>query len=326
MKTTYREAIRTALREALMKDPRVFLMGEDVGKYGGSYAVSKGLLAEFGPERIRDTPLSESTFVGAGIGAALGGMRPIVEIMTVNFSLLALDQIVNNAATIRHMSGGQFSIPVVIRMATGAGRQLAAQHAHSLEGWYAHIPGLRIVAPATLEDARGMLGTALADPDPVLIFEHQALYNVEGTLADDAGNVDLDHAAVRRAGKDVSVMTYGGTLGKTLEAAQTVAADGIDAEVIDLRTLRPLDMDAIAASVKKTHRAVIVDEGWKSGSLSAEISARIAESLFYELDAPIGRVCTAEVPIPYPKHLEDAALPQPERIAAALRSVVGGRG
>jgi pyruvate dehydrogenase E1 component beta subunit len=301
-------------------------MGEDVGRYGGSYAVSKGLLAEFGPERIRDTPLSESTFVGAGIGAALGGMRPIVEIMTVNFSLLALDQIVNNAATIRHMSGGQFNIPLVIRMATGAGRQLAAQHAHSLEGWYAHIPGLRIVAPATLEDARGMLGTALADPDPVLIFEHQALYNMEGPLADDAGDVDLDRAAVRRPGRDVSVMTYGGTLGKTLEAAQAAAADGIDAEVIDLRTLRPLDMDTIGASVKKTHRAVIVDEGWKSGSLSAEISARIAESLFYELDAPIGRVCTAEVPIPYPKHLEDAALPQPARIAAALRSVVGGRG
>ena len=326
MMTTYREAIRTALREALAKDPRVFLMGEDVGRYGGSYAVSKGLLAEFGPERIRDTPLSESTFVGAGIGAALGGMRPIVEIMTVNFSLLALDQIVNNAATIRHMSGGQFNIPLVIRMATGAGRQLAAQHAHSLEGWYAHIPGLRIVAPATLEDARGMLGTALADPDPVLIFEHQALYNMEGPLADDAGDVDLDRAAVRRPGRDVSVMTYGGTLGKTLEAAQAAAADGIDAEVIDLRTLRPLDMDTIGASVKKTHRAVIVDEGWKSGSLSAEISARIAESLFYELDAPIGRVCTAEVPIPYPKHLEDAALPQPARIAAALRSVVGGRG
>jgi pyruvate dehydrogenase E1 component beta subunit len=326
MMTTYREAIRTALREAMARDLRVFLMGEDVGRYGGSYAVSKGLLAEFGPERIRDTPLSESTFVGAGIGAALGGMRPIVEIMTVNFSLLALDQIVNNAATLRHMSGGQFSIPLVIRMATGAGRQLAAQHAHSLEGWYAHIPGLRIVAPATIEDARGMLGTALADPDPVLIFEHQALYNMEGPLADTAGDVDLDRAAVRRPGKDVSVITYGGTLGKTLEAAAAVAADGIDAEVIDLRTLRPLDMDTINASVTKTHRAVIVDEGWKSGSLSAEISARLAESLFYELDAPIARVCTAEVPIPYPKHLEDAALPQPARIAGALRSAVGRRG
>ena len=323
MITTYREAIRSAIREALTKDPRVFLMGEDVGRYGGSYAVSKGLLAEFGPERIRDTPLSESTFVGAGIGAALGGMRPIVEIMTVNFSLLALDHIVNNAATIRHMSGGQFSVPLVIRMATGAGRQLAAQHAHSLEGWYAHIPGIRIVTPATLEDARGMLWTALQDPDPVLIFEHQALYNMEGTLADDAGPVDLDRAAIRRPGKDVTILTYGGTLGKALQAADTLSYGGIDAEVIDLRTLRPLDMETITASVTKTRRVAIVDEGWKSGSLSAEISARIVETAFYDLDAPIVRVCTAEVPIPYPKHLEDAALPQPASIAAAVRGMLG---
>jgi pyruvate dehydrogenase E1 component beta subunit len=326
MITTYREAVRAGLREALLKDPRVFLMGEDVGQYGGSYAVSKGLLAEFGPERIRDTPLSESTFVGAGIGAALGGMRPIVEVMTVNFSLLALDQIVNNAATIRHMSGGQFHIPLVIRMATGAGRQLAAQHAHSLEGWYAHIPGLRIVAPATIEDARGMLWTALQHPDPVLIFEHQALYGMEGPLADNAGAVDIDHAAVRRQGKDVSLITYGGTLGKTLEAADTLAHAGVDAEVIDLRSLRPLDMPVILESVKKTHRVVIVDEGWKSGSLSAEITARIVESAFYDLDAPIARVCSAEVPIPYPKHLEDAALPQPPAIVAAARDAVGQRG
>jgi pyruvate/2-oxoglutarate/acetoin dehydrogenase E1 component len=323
MKTTYREALRTAIREAMTKDPRVFLMGEDVGRYGGSYAVSKGLLAEFGPERIRDTPLSESTFVGAGIGAALGGMRPIVEVMTVNFSLLALDQIVNNAATIRHMSGGQFSVPLVIRMATGAGRQLAAQHAHSLEGWYAHIPGIRIVTPATLEDARGMLWTALQDPDPVLIFEHQMLYNMEGMVADDAGPVDLDRAAIRRPGKDATVITYGATLWKTLEATDTLAREGIDTEVIDLRTLRPLDMATITTSVKKTRRVVIVDEGWKSGSLSAEISARIVETAFYDLDAPIARVCTAEVPIPYPKHLEDAALPQPAAIVAAVRGMLG---
>jgi pyruvate/2-oxoglutarate/acetoin dehydrogenase E1 component len=320
MKTTYREAVRSALREALMKDARVFLMGEDVGRYGGSYAVSKGLLAEFGPERIRDTPLSESTFVGAGIGAALGGMRPIVEVMTVNFSLLALDQIVNNAATIRHMSGGQFSIPLVIRMATGAGRQLAAQHAHSLEGWYAHIPGIRIVVPATLEDARGMLWTALEDPDPVLIFEHQTLYNMEGML-DETGPVNLDRAAIRRRGQNVTLVTYGATLWKSLEAAQMLAGDGIDVEVIDLRTLRPLDMTTVVESVQKTRRVVIVDEGWKSGSLSAEIATRIVETAFYDLDAPIGRVCTAEVPIPYPKHHEDAALPQPSTIAAAVRQV-----
>jgi pyruvate/2-oxoglutarate/acetoin dehydrogenase E1 component len=322
MITTYREAVRAAIRDALTRDPRVFVLGEDVGRYGGSYAVTKGLLAEFGPERIRDTPLSESTFVGAGIGAALGGLRPIVEVMTVNFSLLALDQIVNNAATIRHMSGGQFSVPLVIRMATGAGRQLAAQHAHSLEGWYAHIPGIRIVTPATIEDARGMLWSALADPDPVLIFEHQMLYNLEGELPDAAGAVDIDRAAVRRAGRDVSLITYGGTLGKTLQAAELLAADRIDAEVVDLRTLRPLDMQTILGSVRKTGRAVIVDEGWRSGSLAAELAARLAEQCHRDLQAPVARVCSAEVPIPYPKHLEDAALPQPPAIVAAVRGTM----
>jgi pyruvate/2-oxoglutarate/acetoin dehydrogenase E1 component len=323
MKTTYREALRTALREALQKDPRVFLMGEDVGRYGGSYAVSRGLLEEFGPERIRDTPLSESTFVGAGIGAAMAGMRPIVEVMTVNFSMLCLDQIVNNAATLRHMSGGQVSVPLVIRMATGAGRQVAAQHSHSLEGWYAHVPGIKVVAPATVEDARGMLSTALADPDPVLFFEHAMLYNTEGPLADDAGPVDIAHAAVRRPGRDVSLIAYGGTLGKALQAAETLAGEGIDAEVLDLRVLRPLDTDAILASVSRTRRAVVVDEGWRSGSISAEIAARIMEGAFYDLEAPVARVCTAEVPIPYPRHLEEAALPQPAAVAAAARQLVG---
>ena len=320
---TYREAIRAALREALEHDPRVFLMGEDVGRYGGAYAVSKGLLAEFGPDRIRDTPLSESTFVGAGIGAALGGARPIVEVMTVNFCLLALDQIVNNAATIRHMSGGQFSVPLVIRMATGAGRQLAAQHAHSLEGWLAHIPGIRILTPATLEDARGMLAGALEDPDPVLIFEHQMLYNMEGDLAEDAGPCDIDRAAVRRTGSDVTIITYGAMLYTSLTAASELSNEGLEAEVIDLRTLRPLDMHTIERSVRKTRRVVVVDEGWRSGGLSAEIAARVSESLFYELDAPVSRICTAEVPIPYPKHLEDAALPQPATVAAAARGLVG---
>lgn len=324
MKTTYREALREAIRDAMRRDERVFLMGEDVGSYGGCYAVSLGLLEEFGPERIRDTPLSESAFVGAGIGAALNGMRPIVEIMTVNFSLLALDQILNNAATLLHMSGGQFPVPLVIRMTTGAGRQLAAQHSHSLEGWYAHIPGLRVLAPATIEDARGMLWPALCDPDPVLIFEHNGLYNFSGDLADDAGPVDITRAAIRRQGKDVTLITYGGSLAKTLAAADDLAADGIDAEVIDLRTLRPLDSDTFLESVRHTHRAVVVDEGWRTGSLSAEIAARIAEEAFYELDAPVRRVCTAEVPIPYAKHLEEAALPQPASIAAAAREVVRG--
>jgi pyruvate dehydrogenase E1 component beta subunit len=322
MKTTYREALRAALRDALTRDERVFLMGEDVGRYGGCFAVSMGLLEEFGPDRIRDTPLSESAFVGAGIGAALNGMRPIVEIMTVNFSMLALDQIVNNAATLLHMSGGQFNVPIVIRMTTGAGRQLAAQHSHSLDGWYAHIPGIRVVTPATLEDARGMLWTALEDPDPVVIFEHGTLYNADGELAEDAGPTDIDRAAVRRRGDDLTLITYGGTLAKTLEAADELAGGGVDAEVIDLRTLRPLDTETILSSVTRTHRAVIVDEGWRSGSISAEISARITEHAFYDLDAPVARVCSAEVPMPYPKHLEDAALPQPAAIVAAARGLL----
>jgi pyruvate/2-oxoglutarate/acetoin dehydrogenase E1 component len=326
LKTNYREALRMALREALARDPRVFLMGEDVGRYGGSYAVSMGLLKEFGEERIRDTPLSESGFVGAGIGAAMNGMLPIVEIMTCNFSLLALDQIVNNAATIRHMSGGQFSIPVVIRMATGAGRQLAAQHSHSFEGWFAHIPGIRIVTPATLEDARGMLWTALMHPDPVIIFENALLYNLEGELAADAGAVDIDRAVVRRPGTDLTLVTYGGSLHKSLRAAEELAGEGVSAEVIDLRTLRPLDMPAVLGSLARTHRMLIVDEGWKSGSLSAEIMARVMEQAFYDLDAPVERVCSAEVPIPYPKHLEEAAIPQVPSIVAAARRLTGAKG
>lgn len=320
---TYREAVRAALREALSRDERVFLMGEDVGRYGGCYAVSHGLLAEFGPERIRDTPLSESGFTGAGIGAAMAGMRPIVELMTVNFSLLALDQILNNAATIRHMSGNQFGVPLVIRMATGAGRQLAAQHSHSLEGWYAHIPGIKVLAPATLEDARGMLWTALQEPDPVLIFENVMLYNTSGRLASSAGAVSIDKAAVRRQGRDISLITYGGSLWKTLEAATALAIDGIEAEVVDLRSLRPLDDETIVTSVTKTRRAVIVDEGWRSGSLAAEVGMRIVEQAFWSLDAPIGRVCSEEVPIPYPRHLETAALPQAPKIVAAAKAALG---
>lgn len=322
-KITYREAVRAGLREALQRDPRVFLMGEDVGKYGGTYACSKGLLDEFGPERIRDTPLSESTFVGAGIGAALGGMRPIVEVMTVNFSLLALDQILNNAATLRHMSGGQFSVPLVVRMATGAGRQVAAQHSHSLEGWYAHIPGITVLTPATVTDARGMLLTALEQPDPVFIFEHAYLYSMEGELEDGPPAVDLSRAVVRRSGTDVSLITFGGSLWKALAAATRLAHDGIDAEVVDLRVLRPLDIATVLASVRTTHRAVIIDEAWRTGSFAAEISAQIMEGAFYDLDAPIARVCSEEVPIPYPKHLEDAALPQPEKIVQAVHTLVG---
>lgn len=318
---SYREAMRQAMHDALSNDPRVFLMGEDVGKYGGTYAVSKGFLEEFGPERIRDTPLSELGFVGAGIGAALGGMRPIVEVMTVNFSLLALDQIVNTAAVLRHMSGGQFSVPLVIRMATGAGRQLAAQHSHSLENWYAHIPGIRVLAPATIGDARGMLAPALADPDPVIIFEHAQLYNLEGELPED-WRCDISRAAVRRQGSEVSLIAYGGSLPKAQQAAEELAALGIDAEVVDLRVLRPLDTETIAASVRKTHRVVVVDEGWKSGSLAAEVVARLAEDCLYDLDAPPLRLCSAEVPIPYARHLEEAALPQAAKIVAAVKELL----
>jgi len=321
---TYREACKQAIRAAILADPRVFLMGEDVARYGGCYAVTKGLADELGEEKIRDTPLSEAGYVGAGIGAAIAGMRPIVEIMTVNFSLLALDQIVNSAASIPHMSGGQFAVPMVIRMATGAGRQLAAQHSHSLEGWYAHIPGLKVLAPATIEDARYMLQPALDDPNPVLIFEHVMLYNREDELDPGITAVDIVSAKIRRPGRDVTLITYGGTLFKTLEAAEALHQEGIEAEVIDLRVLRPLDMPTVLGSVARTRRVVIIDEGWKSGSLSAEITARIVEGAFYDLDAPIRRVCSHEVPMPYAAHLEQAALPQAPAIVAAARELVKG--
>jgi pyruvate/2-oxoglutarate/acetoin dehydrogenase E1 component len=319
---TFRDAIREAMRKALQSDDRVFLMGEDVGRYGGCFAVSKGLLAEFGPERIRDTPLSESAFVGAGIGAALNGMRPIVEIMTSNFSLLAADQIMNNAATYLHMSGGLFNVPVVIRMATGGGRQLAAQHSHSLEGWYAHIPGIKVLTPATLEDGYGMLLTALQDPDPVLIFENALLYNMEGELPPNPGPVEIDRALVRRTGKDLSIFTYGAGLWKSLDAAKQLAAEGVDVEVVDLRSLRPLDDTTIVKSVSRTHRALTVDEGWRSGGISAEVSARIMEQAFYELDAPVERLCGAEVPMPYAAQLERASLPQVEDIVNTAKRMV----
>ena len=322
VKMTYREACRQAIREALLADPRCFVMGEDVGKYGGCYAVTKGLLEEFGPDRIRDTPLAENGFTGAGIGAAVAGLRPIVEIMTCNFSLLALDQIMNNAATLSHMSGGQFAVPLVIRMATGGGRQLAAQHSHSLEGWYAHIPGLKVLVPGTVDDARHMLAAALADPNPVLIFEHVVLYNTEGELDPALTAVDIEHAKVRRPGRDVSLVTYGNSLPKCLAAADALAAEGISAEVIDLRVLRPLDTATVIGSVARTHRCVIVDEGWRSGSISAEIAARLAEEALYELDAPVRRVCSREVPVPYAAHMEEAALPQVGDIVAVARHLV----
>lgn len=321
---TYREAMREALRDALATDDRVFIMGEDVADYGGTYAVTKGLYEEFGRDRVRNTPLSESGFVGAGIGAALGGLRPIVEIMTVNFSLLALDQLVNTAATLLHMSGGQFNVPLVVRTTTGAGRQLAAQHSHSLEGWFAHVPGLKVIAPATPADARWMLPTALADPNPVIIFEHSGLYNDRGPVDPDGGPVDIDTAVIRRSGDHLTIVAWAGMVPKALEAAEQLSAAGISAEVIDLRSLRPIDLPTITASVQRTHRALVVDEGWRTGGLNAEIAAAITETCFWTLDAPVRRLAGLEVPIPYAKHLENAAIPQVADIVAAAHAMTGG--
>ncbi|WP_018614578.1 alpha-ketoacid dehydrogenase subunit beta [Segetibacter koreensis] len=311
---TYREALKQSIRQALQKDERVFLMGEDVGRYGGAFAVSKGLLQEFGPERIMDTPLSESGFVGAGIGAAIAGMRPVVEVMTVNFGLLAMDQIVNNAATLYHMSGGQVNVPLVLRMSSGIGRQLAAQHSHSWEPLFAHIPGLKIVSVGTHEDARQVLLAALEESDPVIIFEYTSMLNLESEISTNPETVDLVHAKIRKEGKDISIITYGAAVYKSLEAALDLAAKGIDAEVVDIRMLRPLDETTIFTSVSKTHHALLVEDAWRSISISSEISALIMEKSFYELDSPVQRLGGVEVPIPYPKHLEDACVPQKEDI------------
>ncbi|WP_269685443.1 alpha-ketoacid dehydrogenase subunit beta [Flavobacterium lacustre] len=319
---TYREALKQGLREALQNDESVFLMGEDVGRYGGAFAVSKGLLKEFGEERIMDVPLSESGFVGAGIGAAIAGMKPIIEVMTVNFSLLAMDQIVNNAATLQHMSGGQLHVPLVIRMACGVGRQLGAQHSHSWEPFYAHIPGLIILSVGTHEDARNMLRSALQSTDPVIIFEYTAMLNMEEKIDLNPTIVDINKAKVLRKGKDISIITYGTGVYKSLQAAIELAAVGIDAEVIDLRVLHPLDEETFLASVAKTHRAIIVEDAWRSVSISSEISARIMEKAFYELDAPVQRLCGIEVPIPYSAHMEEASVPQQNDIINAVKKMI----
>jgi pyruvate dehydrogenase E1 component beta subunit len=319
---TYREALKQGIREALQNDERVFLMGEDVGRYGGAFAVSKGLLQEFGEDRIMDVPLSEAGFVGAGIGAAIAGMKPIIEVMTINFSLLAMDQIVNNAATLQHMSGGQLNVPVVIRMGCGIGRQLGAQHSHSWEPFYAHIPGLVVLSVGTHEDARGMLGSALQSPDPVILFEYTVMLNMEKEIPADLGIVDITKAKVLRKGKDISIITYGTGVYKCLEAAEELATVGIDAEVIDLRVLRPLDDLSYLASVTKTHRVLIVEDAWRSVSISSEVSARIMEKIFYDLDAPVQRLCGVEVPIPYPAHLEQGAIPQKNDIVNAVKKMI----
>jgi pyruvate dehydrogenase E1 component beta subunit len=321
-KISYREALKQGIREVLLNDDRVFLMGEDVGHYGGAFAVSKGLLQEFGEERIMDVPLSESGFVGAGIGSAMAGMRPLVEIMTVNFSLLAMDQIVNNASTLLHMSGGQINVPVVIRMGCGIGRQLAAQHSHSWESFYAHIPGLIVLSAGTHEDARYLLPGAMKSPDPVIIFEYTSMLNMENEIPNNLSGVDISEARIRREGKDISIITYGTGVYKSMEAAKELASKGIDAEVVDLRVLRPIDEVTIMASVTKTHRALIVEDSWRSVSISSEISARISEKIFYELDAPIQRLCGLEVPIPYPAHLEDCSVPQKKDIVNEVQKIL----
>ncbi len=322
VKITYREALKQGLRTALQNDDKVFLMGEDVGRYGGAFAISKGLLQEFGEDRIMDVPLSESGFVGAGIGAALNGMRPIVEIMTVNFSLLALDQIFNNAATFSHMTNGQLGVPVVIRIGCGIGRQLAAQHSHSWESFFAHVPGLIVLAAGTHRDARGMLAAALQQQNPVILFEYTFLLNMEAELETDSSIIDISEANILRRGSDISIITYGGAVHKCLAAAKELENIGIDVEVVDIRVLRPLDEATILASVAKTHKALIVEDAWRSVSISSEISARITENAFYELDAPVHRLCGLEVPIPYPKHLEEASVPQITDIVNRVKKIL----
>lgn len=319
---TYREALNQGLHEALQNDERVFLMGEDVGSYGGVFTVCKGLLEEFGKDRIMDVPLLEASFVGAGIGAAIAGMKPIIEIMKVNFSLFAMDQIVNNAASLHHMSGGQLNVPLIIRMESGIGRQLGAQHSHSWEPFYAHIPGLIVLSVGTHEDARSMLYAALQSPDPVLLFEYTMLLNIEKEIATDLPIASIAKAKVLREGKDISIITYGTGVYKSLEAAAELASVGIDAEVIDLRVLRPLDEATFLASIAKTHRVLIVEDAWRSLSISSEVSARIMENGFYNLDAPVQRLCGIEVPIPYPIHLEEAAIPQKNDIISAVKKMI----
>jgi pyruvate dehydrogenase E1 component beta subunit len=320
--TTYREALRQALRYQLQNDERVFLMGEDIGAYGGSYAVTKGFLEEFGEHRVKDTPIAESVIIGAGIGAAMAGLKPMVELMTINFSLLAIDQIVNNASKLHYMSNGQINVPLVIRMAGGAGSQLGAQHSHSLESWYAHVPGLKVVVPATPYDAKGLLMTAFDDDNPVIFIEHTALYASKGEVPDEPYRLPFGQAEVYRQGADVTIVGYSGSVHQAYRAAQQLAEEGIEAEVLNLRTLRPLDVDGILASVRKTHRALVVEDDWKFGGFAGEIVAIIQEHAFDDLDAPVLRCSGADIPMPYAGALEQAALPQEADIARLAMSLV----
>jgi len=321
---SYREALRLAMREELGRDERVFLIGEEVGVFNGSYKVSHGLLDEFGPDRIRDTPISEEGFVGAAVGAALLGERPIVEIMTLNFLLVAMDQVVNHAAKVGAMFGGQVRCPLVIRAPNGAGNQLTAQHSQSFDGWFAGTPGLKVVAPSTPADAKGLLKAAIRDDDPVLVIENLSAYKEKGEVPLDPDHlVPLGRAAVTREGTDISLVAHGFAAVRALRAAERLAEAGISAEVVDLRSLRPLDVETVAESVRKTNHAVLVEEGWPSFGVTAELAARIQHVCFDYLDAPVERVGMAEVPLPYAKNLESAAMPSAERVVAAARSVLG---
>jgi pyruvate dehydrogenase E1 component beta subunit len=319
---TYRDAIRETLREALSDDDRVFLMGEDIGAYGGAYGVTRGLMEEFGEHRVKDSPIAEEVLVGAGIGSAMGGLRPVVELMTINFSLLASDQIVNIAAKLLYMSGGQLSVPLIIRTVTGGGSQLAATHSQNLEGWYAQVPGLKVVAPATPYDARGLLRTAFEDLNPVIFVEHSLLYGSKGEVPDEPYSVPFGSADIKRRGADVSIIAYLRMVPVALEAAEELAKEGIEAEVIDLRSLRPLDRDTILDSVRKTNRAVVVEEGWRTGGFGAEIASSIMEGAFDDLDAPVARVAGEEVPMPYNRNLERAAIPGPRNVIDAVKSLL----
>ena len=319
-----RDALREALREEMTRDPKIFLMGEDIGAYGGSYAVTKGLLEEFGEHRVRDTPIAESGIIGAGIGAAMGGLRPMVELMTINFSLLALDQIVNSAAKLYYMSNGQINVPMVVRMASGGGSQLAATHSHSLEGLYAHFPGIKVVCPSNPADAKGLLKRAFRDDNTVIFIEHTANYGTKGDVPDDPDYlVEFGEANVLREGTDVTIVGYSGSVHQAMRAANMLAEqEGLSAEVIDLRTLRPLDIETVITSVKKTNRAVIVEDDWKFGGFAGELSAQIMERAFDWLDAPVARVCGKDVPMPYNRNLEFAALPSEEDVVEAVLAMM----
>jgi pyruvate/2-oxoglutarate/acetoin dehydrogenase E1 component len=320
----YREALNVALREELRRDERVMLMGEDIGVFGGAFKVTAGLLEEFGERRVRDTPISENTIVGVGVGAAISGLRPVVELMTVNFALLAFDQIVNSAAHIRYMFGGQVSVPLVIRMPQGAGHQLGPTHSHCLEAMFLHVPGLLVAVPATPADAKGLLKTAIRDENPVIFIEHESLYGIRGEVPEDEDiTVDFGRARIAREGSDVTIVGVS-RMALTAERAADILAreHGVEAEVIDPRTLRPLDLATILASVQKTNRCVVVEEGWPHGGVGANLAALIAEHAFDDLDAPVARVSGADVPMPYSKPLEDIAFPhEPQVIQAALATV-----